>query len=203
MLLLLIAAVLTSDGPQLPDADLRDSIVEPGPLERHALWVQPVFLTVAPIATTAADVGTYLAVPLGATLSLDNLQLSIELTGYGYHSTGSTFFGGFASIGPTFHTGESALGGFFLTPKLAFDALHESTRNRSSAAFMAGLDGGWQKTWGRLYLAFVLGVTAGWSFGDSDWFEGPGFNGPPGFGPAPARPVVGLNMNMLRVGLAL
>ena len=133
----------------------------------------------------------------------ESLQLSVEVTAYGYRSTGSTFFGGFASIGPTFHTGDSPLGGFFVTPKLAFDALHESTRNRSGAAFMAGVDAGWQKSFGRFYLAFVLGVTAGWSFADADWFQGPGFNGPPGFGPDPARPVVGLNMNLVRLGIAL
>ena len=68
---------------------------------------------------------------------------------------------------------------------------------------MAGVDAGWQRTFGRLYFAFVLGVSAGWSFADSDWVQGPGFTGPVGFGVDVARPVLGFNLNLLRMGLTL
>lgn len=38
---------------------------------------------------------------------------------------------------------------------------------------------------------------------DSDFIEGPGLSGPVGFGVSQSRPVLGVNVNLLRLGLAL
>jgi hypothetical protein len=205
-LALMVASLLhADDGAPQPDGDLPGAIehLEPAnDVRRHAVWIQPAAVLL-PIITTAANVGTYVALPLGASLSLESLQLNLEATFYMYRSTGSAFTGGYFSLGPLFHTGDAPLGGFFLSPKLGFDVMHEFSRGGTSAAFMAGLDAGWQRCFGPVYLAFLLGISAGWSLSDGDWIQGPGLNGPIGFSTPKSRPVVGININLMRLGIAL
>lgn len=163
-----------------------------------AIWAQPLGLVVAPVATTALNAGTYVAVPLGANVSVGPTELAIEATVYTYRNKqNSAFTGGMLSIGPVLHTGDLALGGFMLVPKLGFDVMHEFVDNRTGLSLLPGVDFGWQRTFGRLYLAVVMGVSAGWSFADGDAIEGPGLN--PTL-PTKPGPVVGVNLNLLRLG---
>jgi hypothetical protein len=169
--------------------------------ERHvAVWLQPLGLTFAPAAVAIARAGTYVAVPLGLNLALEQAELAIEATVYTYRNgSTSAFTGGTLTLGPVLHTGHTRFNGFMLIPKLAVDVMHEFSRNVTGLSVLPGIDAGWQHTFGPFYLAVVVGVSAGWSFADGDWIEGPGLN--PTL-PVKSRPVVGVNLNLLRLGAA-
>lgn len=126
-----------------------------------------------------------------------------------------------AAAGPVFSLSGRPLSGPFVQPKLftnlSYEPEYESDESRHtggvSVELHLGLDLGWQFTLGSLYIAPVLGASVGYGFN----LPGGGtstLSGSPSFEPsrvlAPrlvgfetkrgAAPVVGVNLNLLRVG---
>ncbi len=188
MLLCLLLAAAEVDRAEAPRAD-----------PSVAVWLQPLGLTIAPALVAATGSGTYVSVPLGVNIAFETWQLAIETTVYTYRGPrgSSAFTGGTFTLGPVLHTGDLKLGGFMLVPKIAIDLMHETSRNVTSFSVLPGVDFGWQRCFGPLYFALVVGVSGGWSMADGDWVAGPGLN--PTL-PASGRPVVGVNLNLLRIG---
>jgi hypothetical protein len=119
-----------------------------------------------------------------------------------------------AAAGPVFSLSGRALSGPFVQPKLLTHFSYEPdyiagdfvSIAGSSVELRLGLDLGWQFTAGNLYIAPVLGVSAGYGFnmprvGES--LEPSRVLHPQLVGYSAKRgpaPVIGLNLNLLRVG---
>jgi hypothetical protein len=167
---------------------------------RVALWAQPLGFTAAPLGVSLAGAGTYVAVPLGATLLFEPTEINVEATFYTFKDgQRASFEGGYLAVGPIFHTGDRPLNGFFIEPKLILDLYHDDIRGQLGLDLLPGIDFGWQHTFGRFYLALALGISGGWALSDGDGIEGPGLNASL---PTKSRAVVGFNLNLLRVGFS-
>jgi hypothetical protein len=111
------------------------------------------------------------------------------------------FAGGWVGFGPIFRTGHRALHGFFVNPKLIVGFFAVGPERQIFDA-MVGADVGYQLTLGHFYLAVVLGASLGVGSGDNDLWAGPLTAVPLSFPRSGLSVAGGLNMQLLRVGLA-
>lgn len=183
---------------QAPVLDQTVEAADSGP--KLALWAQPLGFTAAPLGVSLAGAGTYVAVPLGATLLFEPTEINIEATFYSFRDgQRAAWKGGYLAVGPVFHTGDRPLNGFFVEPKLILDVYHDEVLGQLGVDLLPGIDVGWQHTFGRVYLALAVGISGGWALADGDGIEGPGLNASL---PTKSRAVVGFNLNLLRLGFS-
>lgn len=189
---------------------------------RRAFWVEPVgaaILGLGPLDLSAFYLPIGVNLPLSETTST---SLGVELTlttgpmrdANHRNWDGPRYWRVLAAAGPVFSLSGRPLSGLFVQPKFITHYSHEAGYGfgdsehtaGSSLELRLGLDVGWQFTLGDLYLAPMLGLSAGYGF------NMPLVGGatelsrvlPPYFmGYSPRRgnaPVLGLNLNLLRVG---
>ncbi len=215
----LLTALVLAASPVVP------SPIESAPAEvpRRVFWVEPLGTAVLGLGLLESS-AFYL--PLGANLPLgeSSTSLGVELTLTMGSMRASTHQGGTQSIppyarvlaaaGPVFSLSGRPLSGFFLQPKLITHYSYEPAyffgdfehAGGSSLELRLGLDVGWQFLVGNLYFAPVFGLSAGYGFNMPKAGEDlePSRVLPPGFvGYGRTRrsaPVLGLNLNLLRVG---
>lgn len=217
---LLIALLLTASA---------EASATPGPVEasvpHRAFWVQPLGTAVLGLLPNSA---VYL--PMGLNLPLgegSSTSLGVELTlttgsmrsSHEFTSTRDipNYWRVLAAAGPVFSLSGRALSGPFVQPKLITHFSYEPdyiagdfvSIAGSSVELRLGLDLGWQFTAGNLYIAPVLGVSAGYGFNMprvGERLEPSRVLHPQLVGYSAKRgsaPVVGLNLNLLRVGAVL
>lgn len=209
----LLSALVLAAAPAEPVAPLK-------PAHRAAVWTQPVGTVVSGLAGGPVYIPVGANVPLSGSTSL-GLELSLvfgtmrdkedDVLG----ASPLNFWRVLAAVGPVFSLRGEPLSGPFLQPKLialysrepdyAFEqVLHTGG---SSLELQLGLDVGWQFAFGDWYVAPVVGLSAGYCFNCS--VEGDGavepshFLAPRVYGYSTrrdSRPVVGLNLNLLRAG---
>jgi hypothetical protein len=213
----LLLALLLATSPDATEALEAEAAGPP-----TALWVQPAGLAMGHF------LGDMLYVPLGANLPLsDATSLGIEVTlvtgdmrdryDEREDTRGTRFYRLVAAAGPLFSPSGRGLSGFFVQPKLITmasyepDYAYDMTRHQggTSAELQLGLDVGWQFSAGNWYFAPVLGASAGYCFNCTEEREGAyqiSHVTPPSFYgysmTRGTRPVLGFNLNLLRVGAA-
>lgn len=193
---------------------------------RRAFWVQPIGTAVLGLALQESPA---LYLPLGANLPVwegSSTSLGVELT-VTTGSMRSTYEGDsgrpvpnywrvLAAAGPVFSLTGRPLSGPFVQPKLLANFSYEPEYGYdlddhlggASVEVQLGLDLGWQFTSGNWYIAPVLGASAGYGFnmprgGGTSGFEPSRVLHPQfvGYGTRRgASPVIGLNLNLLRLG---
>jgi hypothetical protein len=199
MLGALVLALLVAEEPPAPPK------VEPF---RVAIFTSPL----APAADFALGVMNGLPptvmAPLGVTFTLGDLDWSFDAAFVYAQSNVSSFFrassffrGGFFNLAVVVHTGEKPLNGFFIAPKVTV-GVFQLSEHRMMTDTLLGFDFGWQMTRGRFYLAFILGLGIGISYGENDAIAGPWINVNGAISEGPDV-VLGLNLHFLRLGFAL
>ncbi len=187
---------------------------------RAAVWTQPVGTVVSGLA------GGPVYIPVGANVPLSgstSLGLELSLVFGSMRAPEDDVFGAppvnfwrvLAAVGPVFSLRGEPLSGPFLQPKVlalysrepeyAFEQVFH--QGGTSLEVQLGLDAGWQFSFGDWYLAPVVGLSAGYCFncaveGDSG-LEPSHFLAPRVYGYSSqrdSRPVLGLNLNLLRAG---
>lgn len=190
----------------------------------RAVWLQPV-------GTPVMAAGGLLYIPAGATFPLTNdLRMTVEATLVGFGAGGSPrcSIGGcpaysqlWLAAGPVFAPLPHRHRGFFVNPKLlailssegASDPVEVSPGMYSpphlagrSLEVQAGADVGYQLSYGSLYLATMLGLSAGVCFNCADKAQPTSILGPAFWGTSSrrtaAKPAWAVNMNLFRVGYA-
>lgn len=149
--------------------------------------------------------------PVGATFTAADFEWCADAA-LVYQQPSGTLLGynGFwFGFGPMIHSGTRALRGFFFSPKLTVGAFRLESANKRGAShdqlmwsFAIGGDFGFQLVAGRLYVAFVLGVSVGAGWNEPDNFAGPLTTLSRPGNSLSAEPVVGLNLQLLRIGYA-
>lgn len=213
----LLTALLLTAAPDAPATTTPVPVENPTP--RTSVWVQPVGTVLFGLF------GQAVYLPLGANVPLsEKTTLALELTPVvgswrSIYDTSEPDRGQhwrvLAAAGPVFSFGRGPLSGPFIQPKLmtvlAYDPnyAYDEVRITGGVSFelQVGLDVGWQFTAGDWYVAPMLGASAGYCLncsGDSRDFvsslitpmarEYSSQRGP--------RPVLNLNLNLLRIGTA-
>lgn len=183
---------------------------------RFAVWTRPVG------TAAVAAIGGPLVVPLGVTLPVNERTVHLEATWVNSSASQCPDCGAYwqlwLSAGSVLPESEVPLNGFFFHPHLLgaisneagapFDVLPDGTRVGHAAGVgaevHAGVDAGYQLTWGPLYLAASLGASGGYCFNCGT--QGPtNLLGPAMWGGSQTRAnrfVWSLGLNFLRVGAA-
>lgn len=216
----LLLALLLATSPEAPTS------APPAPIEasapRRTFWVQPIGTAILGLIPNSAF---YL--PLGAHLPLgegSSTSLGVELTlttgsmrsSHEFTSTRPIpdYWRVLAAAGPVFSLSGRPLSGPFVQPKLITHFSYEPdyiagdfvSVGGLSAELRLGVDLGWQFTVGNLYLAPVLGVSAGYGFNMprvGENLEPSRVLHPQLVGYSAKRgtaPVLGVNLNLLRIG---
>jgi hypothetical protein len=177
------------------------------------LWIQPLSLmTFTPYAASQGD--TFLTAPMGVHFPVSpSVDLALEATTIYVRQDCEADC---LSRGLSLSVGAMLLSdprgdGFFLQPKLTGAVVHdkrlagfnvpfeEDSWSRTRGQLSLGLDVGYRKTFGHLFLSFVVGgsVGRGWNVSDQsvffallDWPQNRGSN----------KWVTDLNANLFRVG---
>lgn len=211
----LIAASVAINAPARADGSSGPNAWEDPRAEDRdvALWVEP-------IGSGLLGAARVFYLSAGANVVLDDqMELVPEaaFTAGDWYGANTTQLGTWLSLGLSFHTGQRPLEGFFLLPKLRTRIFHTPTGGESrgwwassvsegtDAELGLGLDFGYAWS-GRdlpLYVAFVMGLNGGVCIDCHDdgllWF-GSGIVGGSG---RSTRGVFGVNLNFLRMGVAL
>ena len=151
-------------------------------------------------------------VPLGATFTAADYDWCIDaaLVHQSHNGPELGYTGFWFGLGPVIHPGTQPLQGLFFSPKLSVGAFRISNFDPMGPAsgetmfnFTLGADFGYQFTYGRAYFAFVLGVSGGVGWGETDGFAGPWLSlGRPNTSVG-GSPVAGVNLQLLRFGFTL
>jgi hypothetical protein len=179
---------------------------------RTTLWISPLLPSAVGLLLVG---GPIYSVAVGAQVPLDEHLLHFDLTfahtpgGSGRFSTLSRGTGVSASMGYVFANRDKS--GPFFTPKLTVayssapfawldDEDHFFTPKGASTDLTVGFEVGYQFHHGAFFIAPVLGLSAGYGFGDGNihWQNG-GVNLLNVSGAAPG-PLLLVNLNILRLG---
>ena len=195
---------------------------------RVAVWTEPVSVLAGGLlqAANLSSTTNYWPVPLGVSFAAGSLDWSIGLTPVYARNRGTgdprvltgthvvESFGLWGSVGPVFHTGALHLGGVFLNPKAVvgyfaatgggYQSVEPPVLRRLETRHLfdvqIGLDFGWQRVFGPVYLAVMAGVTFGVGLNQSDPLSGPLFDAG---GEVQTRAVFGFNAAVIRLGWAV
>jgi hypothetical protein len=173
-----------------------------------AIFTTPLAI-VEPLIFSALAHGPSTAfVPLGVNFTAAGTEFSVDAA-FVYSPAQPAFFqspgfrGVWLSAGPIFHVGPRPLRGFFLTPKLLVGAFGAGQGRQPIIDFLVGADFGYQLTYGRLYLAFVIGASVGAGIAENDGFAGPLLTLGSDQTSQAVTPVVGINLQLIRIGITL
>src|SRR4051812_33244301 len=176
------------------------------PDEAVAVWTAPLPIAGHVALSATQGMTPVLYVPLGINFTKANIEWAVDAAVL--HVKDQTqffekppgFSGLWASFGPVIHTGREPFGGAFFTPKVTFGAFIR-TNGQIEGDLLIGGEAGYQWAVGHLYLAFVLGFSAGVGLGETDAYAGPwlAYTSVLGHNPDP-QGVIGFNLDLLRLG---
>jgi hypothetical protein len=198
---------------------LTGSPVENEPRKATAVFTTPLAPAEHAYVLAVTNAAPMVFIPIGVSFSAGSLAWSVDAAfvfqgerdrrAIGIPTPGLTGF--WFGVGPMFHLGlgPTPLGGLFVSPRVIVGGFWLTT-GETMFDYLLGMDVGYQLTLGRLYLAFVAGLSGGVGLEEDDGFAGPflvinpggSFNANPlatnsGRG---VRPVLGLNLQLLRIG---